>query len=188
MEKERAIIQVGKLLIAEPFMDDVHFKRALILICDHHSEGTLGFIINKSLNLKVSDLISDFPDFDAVAYYGGPVQNDTIHFVHTVGDLIQNGLEISKGVFWGGDFNQLKFLIQNELISPEQIRFYIGYTGWSVGQLRDEVEVKSWLLTEGDSRYVFSTESTEELWRTALRSKGSHYMAIADILDEPIWN
>ena len=81
------IIQTGKILLAEPFMMDANFRRAVILLCDHHEEGSLGFILNKPLKMSVDELIADFPEFDAEVYFGGPVATDTIHYIHDKGSL-----------------------------------------------------------------------------------------------------
>ncbi len=115
----------GILLLAEPFMEDFNFKRSAVLICDHHEEGDLGFIINKPLNMGINDLISGFPKFESNVFYGGPVQTDSIHYVHTVGEILDDSQPLGHGLYWGGDFKKLKFLIQSELILPKDIRFFI---------------------------------------------------------------
>lgn len=116
-------IDSGKILLADPFLLDPNFKRAVILLCEHQEEGSIGFIINKPINMNINDLVSDFPDFESEVYYGGPVATDTIHYIHNVGDLLDESVEISRGVYWGGEFDKLKFLISSELIKPQNIRF-----------------------------------------------------------------
>jgi putative transcriptional regulator len=69
-----SMIKSGQLLVAEPFMLDPYFRRAVILLCEHHDEGSVGFILNKKTDMKVNDLINTFPTFDAEVFYGGPVQ------------------------------------------------------------------------------------------------------------------
>ncbi len=97
---QETVIQKGKVLLAEPFMADPNFKRAVVLLCEHEQNGSLGFILNKSLDMPVCDLIADFPEFEGEAYYGGPVQTDTIHYIHNVGDLLEGSQMISQGVYW----------------------------------------------------------------------------------------
>lgn len=175
-------IQKGKVLIAEPFMLDPNFKRGVILLCEHEKEGSIGFILNKSLDMGVSDLIADFPDFEASVYYGGPVQKDTIHYIHNVGDLLENSNQICPGVYWGGDFEKLKFLIRSQLIEPKNIRFFIGYSGWSETQLEDEIEIGSWVLGDMDANYLFKNKPLS-LWKKALQNKGDTYSVIAQMPD-----
>ncbi len=108
-------INRGKVLIAEPFMLDPNFKRAVVLLCEHQQEGSLGFILNKSLDMKINDLIAEFPKFDATVFYGGPVQTDTVHYIHNVGDLLNNSNGIIDGVFWAGIMN-----VSNSSSTPER--------------------------------------------------------------------
>ena len=127
----------GQILLAEPFMIDPNFRRSVVLLCEHQSDGSIGFILNKPLKMNVSELIADFPDFESEVYFGGPVATDTIHYIHNVGGLLEESVEVNRGVFWGGDFSKLKFLISSQLVDPTNIRFFVGYSGWSGGQLHD---------------------------------------------------
>ena len=184
---KQEVLRKGKILLAEPFMLDPNFKQAVILLCEHENNGSLGFILNKSLNMPVSDLIADFPDFEAEAFYGGPVQTDTIHYIHNVGDLLEGSQMVSQGVYWGGDFEKLKFLIQTRLIDVTNIRFFVGYSGWSPGQLSEEMELHSWILADMDSNYAFK-KNERLLWQEILEGKGDSYSVIAQIPDYLNWN
>ncbi|MEL6864088.1 MAG: YqgE/AlgH family protein [Bacteroidota bacterium] len=187
MTMAKSSIRSGKLLLAEPFMLDPNFKRSVVLLCEHQEEGSLGFILNKSLDMKVNELIADFPEFDARIYYGGPVQTNTIHYMHNVGDLLEDSQEIVRGVYWGGDFEKLKFLISSKLIEPKNIRFFVGYSGWSPGQLRDELGYGSWVSAEMHANYLFKTKSTT-LWRDIMEDKGNTFSVIAQMPDAANWN
>ncbi|NJN77880.1 MAG: YqgE/AlgH family protein [Saprospiraceae bacterium] len=175
-------IVAGKLLVSEPFMLDPNFKRSVILICDHHEEdGTIGFVLNKTINMKINDLLATFPTFDANVYYGGPVQTDTIHYIHTLGDLLPNSVEIMEGVWFGGDFDELKNLANLELLEAKDIRFFVGYTGWSAGQLHNEIITKSWFLAEGDFNYVFNHKYLKTMWTDVLQHEGGTKSVIGQI-------
>lgn len=181
-------LQRGKILLAEPFMLDPNFKRAAVLLCEHsQEEGSVGFILNKPLQTKIDDLIDEFPEFDAEIFFGGPVQMDTVHYLHKVGDLLEDSVEVFSGVYWGGDFEKLKFLISSKLITPSQIRFFVGYTGWSEGQLADEMKYGSWLLANMDANYVFQLEP-EILWQSIMANKGDTFSVIAQVPDDFTWN
>ncbi|MBU6343168.1 MAG: YqgE/AlgH family protein, partial [Bacteroidetes bacterium] len=153
----KSIIKTGQALLAEPFMLDPYFKRAVVLLCEHHDQGSVGFVLNKSIDMKVNDLMQDFPAFEAGVFYGGPVQTDTLHYVHNVGDLLEDSVKVTNGVWWGGNFDKLKFLINMSMITPENIRFFVGYAGWSGGQLEDEMESGSWVTANMDSNYLFKS-------------------------------
>ena len=177
----------GKVLLAEPFMLDTNFKRAVVLMCEHEDEGSLGFILNKSLNMKINELISGFPEIDSSVFYGGPVQTDTIHYIHNAGHLLEDSQEIMPGVFWGGDFNKLKALITNELITKENIRFFVGYSGWSECQLKEELKLGSWVVADMNLNYLFK-EGAPDLWSKIMKHKGDVYSVIANVPEAITWN
>jgi len=180
-------VKSGKVLLAEPFMQDPNFKRSVVLLCEHNAEGSLGFIMNKPLSMRVDELIEDFPEFESEVLFGGPVQTDTIHYVHNVGDLLEESIQIADGVFWGGNFEKLKFLISSQLIRPQNIRFFVGYSGWSEGQLVDEMEFGSWVLAEMDANYLFKSRP-KNLWKQVMYNKGNAYTVIAQMPDSQTWN
>ncbi len=180
-------VSSGKVLLAEPFMLDPNFKRTAVLLCEHNQDGSIGFIMNRPLNMRIDELIDGFPEFDSEVFFGGPVQTDTIHYVHNVGDLLEESLKIADGVYWGGNFEKLKFLISSHLILPRNIRFFVGYSGWSEGQLRDEMVYGSWVLAEMDANYLFKLEP-KKLWNEAMYNKGDAYTVIAQMPEGNNWN
>jgi putative transcriptional regulator len=180
-------VESGQLLLAEPFMVDPNFRRTAVLLCEHDNEGSLGLIINRPVGLKIADVVAEFPDFDAEVYYGGPVHGDSLHFIHNLGDLLEESLKVTDGVWWGGDFDSLKFLVSNELITPDRIRFFIGCAGWSGGQLDEEMEGGSWISVPMHPNYAFRSDPAE-VWSLAMYNKGSQYEIIAEIPEYSAWN
>ena len=173
---------VGKVLLAEPYMYDPVFKRAVVTVCDYkEDDGAIGFILNKPIKMQVAELVQDFPDFEAHVSYGGPVATDTIHFVHNVGDLIEESVKVMPGLYWGGDFSKLKFLIQAEMISPANVRFFVGYSGWQPNQLNSELDAESWIIADMDPNYAFKNKKNKNLWREVLTHKGDAYSVIAQM-------
>lgn len=181
MSKKREI-KVGSSLIAEPFMMDTNFKRAVVGICEHSEDkGTVGFILNKPINMSISELIGDIDsDEKFEVYYGGPVATDTLHYIHNVGDLLEESIKVTNGIYWGGNFKKLKFLIESGIINRGNIRFYIGYSGWESGQLEKELQIGSWVVSDLYPNYVFKSKSSV-LWQQALKNKGNTFSIIAQI-------
>lgn len=175
-------IHKGMLLVSEPFMLDPNFKRSVVLICEHTNVGTTGFVINKVLDVSIHDIIKDFPDCQAKVIYGGPVAMDTIHYLHTMGDLVEGSQRVVDGVYWGGDFTKLKFLIENEIIRDDQICFFVGYSGWTEGQLEDELKDGSWIASEMDPNYLFKLPPNA-IWQKVLDNMGNAYSVIARTAD-----
>jgi len=183
----RQKVHSGQILLAEPFMTDPNFRRSAILLCEHGEDGSVGFIMNKPLDMKVDELIASFPEFDSTVLLGGPVQTDTIHYLHTKGDLLEGSREVAEGVYWGGDFEKLKFLITSNLIKPRDIRFFVGYSGWSERQLDDEMGLGSWVIAEMHPNYLFKTRP-KKVWRKAMYNKGDTYTVIAQMPELTIMN
>ena len=174
----------GKILISEPFLLDYYFKRSVVILCDHSDEGSFGVIMNKPLSVKLNEVVKDFPDFAAPIYLGGPVQNDSLFFLHTIGDKIEGSVEVINGLFWGGDLEQIKELISLNMISPEQIRFYIGYSGWTSNQLDEELERNSWVVSIESSDYLLNTDSNL-MWAKSLQKLGGSYAFWPNFPNDP---
>ena len=156
-------------------------------MCEHEDDGSLGFILNKSLNMKINELIADFPEINSTVFYGGPVQTDTIHYIHNLGHLLEDSQEIMPGIFWGGNFEKLKSLIATGLVTPDDIRFFVGYSGWSKFQLKEELNMGSWVLADMDLNYLFK-KNRKDLWSKVMEHKGDVYSVIAQLPDQMTWN
>lgn len=175
-------LQAGTILVAEPFMLDPNFKRSVVLLCEHHDQGTTGFILNKPLEMQIQELVPDFPESKASVHIGGPVGMDSLHFLHNVGDLLDQSQEVCPGVYWGGDFDKLRFLMENGVIRDDNVKFFVGYSGWSEGQLEEELKEGSWLTEEMDANYLFKVKPFV-MWQTVLHNKGNIYTVIAQMPD-----
>lgn len=175
--------KTGSILIAEPFMMDPNFKRAVMLLCDYdREEGAVAFILNRPVEYDIAEIFPEMDSYGISIYLGGPVAQNTLHYIHSAGDVLDDSVQVLPGVYWGGDFDKLKFLVENGVIRPDQIRFYIGYAGWTGGQLEEELKEGSWVLSEGDPNYVFHKEANE-LWQLSLMHLGGNHELIAQIPD-----
>lgn len=180
-------LKAGTLLLAEPFLYDDNFRRSAILLCEHNSQGSVGLIINRPLDVLIHEAVPDFPPFDARIFWGGPVGTDSLQFLHSVPDLIDGGTEICEGVFWGGNFERVAYLADTLQISSKDIHFYIGYSGWGDKQLEDEIKDNSWIITQGVKSTIFSN-SSDTLWRNTLTTMGGIYAKMALYPENPILN
>lgn len=181
-------IEKGQLLLSEPFMPDENFRRTVVLVCDHNDEnGTVGLIVNRPVNLSLQDVVQDFPDFKAPLFLGGPVGTDTLQFIHTLGHLIDDSVHIKDNIYWGGNFEQLKKLILLEKVSARDIRFYIGYSGWGIGQLEEEMKENSWIITPATHHHLFNTDYGV-LWKNIMQHMGGVYETMAGYPEDPLLN
>ena len=177
----------GKLLIATPsILDDPSFNRSIILLTEHSEDSSLGFILNRKSQFQIKDLLPDI-DCDFPVYNGGPVENDNIYFIHNVPHLIPNSIEVTDGIFWGGSFSQLKELLNRKALDQGQIRFFLGYAGWSPDQLENELEENAWLVRQNTYSNILDIK-TEELWKNNLLSFGRKYTIWANAPSDPKLN
>jgi putative transcriptional regulator len=180
--------QKGDLLISEPFLNDPNFSRTVILLCEHNEEGSFGFVINKQANVKLNELISEAGDREDDIYIGGPVQQNTLQFIHRSDGLIEGSVEVQEGIYWGGDFQQMLAMIDGNLIKKEDIKFFVGYSGWGAGQLKGELELNSWIISRNvQIEQIFNTD-VESLWKEVLNTMGGKFKIVANFPVDPRLN
>jgi putative transcriptional regulator len=179
---------IGKLLISEPFLIDPNFRRSVILITDYQPEGTLGFVINHASSLLLKDLVPEMPDADFPVYIGGPVATDTIHFLHRCYDKLLDGIEVAKGIYWGGNFEALKILITNGSIKPHEVKFFIGYSGWAPDQLKEEIDINTWIVSNQYHQDIIFSNNEEEVWREVIVNLGPKYAHVSNFPIDPRLN
>jgi putative transcriptional regulator len=184
---EDKIPEKGKILISEPFLPDTFFNRSIVYLTDHTPEGSVGFILNKKLDLKLSSAIEGFNSWDEDLNMGGPVAPDTLHYLHNQGDLIPKSVHIDGNIFWGGDIDSVRLLIKNGKIRESQIRFFLGYSGWSAGQLEKELNENSWVIAKVKVDIIMNNRG-DDTWKKVLRSFKNKYRMWADFPDSPEMN
>ena len=164
----------GKLLIAEPsILTDDSFNRSIILLTEHNENSSVGFILNKPLKYSIKDLIPEI-DCSFTIYQGGPVEQDNLYFIHKIPELIPDSIQVSKDIYWGGNFESLKTLLQENQIKNTEIRFFLGYSGWEKIQLEEEVFNNSWFVSENDFENILTADN-KTLWKNKLMQKGGEY-------------
>ncbi|MCL4142338.1 UNVERIFIED_CONTAM: hypothetical protein GTU68_019341 [Idotea baltica] len=171
-------------------MKDPNFVRTVVMLCEHHDEGSFGLILNKPIEARLAQVLPDDIDkeaFDIPLYYGGPCEANTLHFLHTIPDLPE-ALEISKGLFWGGNFEDLKDRIILNEVEEDMIRFFIGYSGWGADQLKDELKRSDWIVDGVQKIHTLFEDDPDVLWRETLRNKGGNYKMMANFPIDPRLN
>lgn len=178
----------GHLLISEPFLSDPYFKRTVILLCEHSNEdGTFGFVLNKYLDVKLSELVPDFPEITTRIATGGPVEQNSLYFIHTRPDLMLDSKVISENLCVGGDFESLKNYFLNGLIDESEVRFFVGYSGWSAGQLDQEMKEKAWIVAQATVERVMNCHE-DHLWESTLKTLGKDFAILANFPEDPNLN
>lgn len=186
IEHENLAPKQGRILISEPLLSDTYFKRSVVLITEYSNQGAVGFVLNKPVDLPINEILADFPRFKAKVYIGGPVAKDTIHFLHTLGELVPESVHIIDNIYWGGSFDSLKELIQEGIVKPSQVRFFLGYSGWSPNQLDNEIKENAWLVTKVDSSKIMAAD--KDIWKKTLNDLGKKYKIWANFPENPAMN
>jgi len=184
---EDKIPEKGKILISEPFLPDTFFNRTIVYLADHNAEGSVGFILNKKLEIKVCDAISGFDGWKEYLSMGGPVAPDTLHYLHNLGDRIPKSVWVDENIYWGGDIDIIRGLISKGSLDTTQIRFFLGYSGWSAGQLERELKENSWVIAKVKTDIVLSNQ-VDNTWKKVLRGLKNKYRMWAEFPESPDMN
>lgn len=138
-------IKRGDILLAHPLISDDDFKKSVILIADNQNHSVTGFMLNKISSFTLKDALGeDWPEFPILI--GGPVEQDSLFFIHTCSHLIPDSEHIINNIYWCGDFEIMKDLLLKKQIKSKEITFFIGYSGWSLDQIKEEIHEESWAL------------------------------------------
>ncbi|MDO7847502.1 YqgE/AlgH family protein [Hymenobacter sp. M29] len=182
----------GTLLISQPFLGDPNFERSVVLLCrDEPEDGTFGLVLNRATNLTLGDVLDLPPELTAAAgelpiYVGGPVEPNTLHYLHRRPDL-PGAQDLGQDVYWGGDFDVLLGLLSTGAVSGDDVRLFAGYSGWSAGQLAGEMQGQSWIRHSASAGKVF-TLASDAFWRDILREKGGRFKVLANYPVDPRLN
>lgn len=187
----------GKLLLSEPFSQDPNFKRTVVLLASHNEEGSVGFVLNRPMELRLEQIIDEFAEaenstgsIDLSIWDGGPVQRDSLFYIHTLGDAIPDSIPIANDLYWSGNFETVKALIKGHKVTENEIRLFIGYSGWSAQQLENEIHNNSWLVAPATLEVVMNAgkDTDDKLWQQVVKSMGKDYSILANFPENPMWN
>jgi putative transcriptional regulator len=178
----------GRILLSDPFLGDEYFERSVVYICEHSKDGSFGFVLNNYLELPLQQLNEKFPSIMVKVSIGGPVEKETLYFMHTLGKSIDDSLLIDNELYMGGDFTQLYDLIDEKLLNDCKIRFFIGYSGWGKNQLQDEINNNAWIVVNVESIDEVMNIQTNDLWKYFMEKQGEKYKIISQFPKDPSEN
>jgi putative transcriptional regulator len=174
-------IKNGDFLVAEPYMEDSFFKDSVVFVAESTKVGVLGFMVNKPLDIVVSDLHDELEDVNLPVHFGGPIAKESsMYILHKLGEDLEGSVHLIDDIWWGGDLKGIKNLYNLGLLNPNHIRFFLGYTSWETLQLRDEINEKSWYICKNNSSFVFNN-NPKQLWSQLLSETDNHLKLIASI-------
>ncbi|MDB5293741.1 MAG: hypothetical protein JWL69_4982 [Phycisphaerales bacterium] len=156
----------GQLLIASPQLTDPNFARSVVLIVQHNEEGALGLILNRPLEATMQDVweqVSEEPcQTEASLHQGGPCEGPlmAVHAQESLGQM-----EVVPGIYFSTDREAFEELVSRD---RDDVKFFVGHSGWSPGQLEEELESGAWLIAPAKAQHVFSEGET--LWAKLRRA------------------
>ena len=178
----------GFVLFAEPTVQhDLTFSRSVILIVEQNENGIVGFIINKKTYYSTIYLIPEL-NINFPIYNGGPVEKENLYFIHKIPSLIKNSIKIKDNLYWGGNFDLVVELINENKIKNNEIKFFLGYSGWEKEQLNNEIQDKSWILAKKENLEKLAFQETISIWKDKLKKIGGKYLLWINSPENPQHN
>lgn len=179
----------GDVLISEPStIGDLTFNRSVILLAHIDNEGAVGFIINKPLDFSLEELIPEIDESFKV-FNGGPVEQENLYFIHDVPHLITDSVEIKDGIFWGGSFETIVNLINTKQLTPKNIKFFLGYSGWDPSQLETEIDLNTWIIdSTTKANDILNSLKDGQYWQEKMKKLGGDYLLWSNAPDNPNYN
>ena len=189
----KAAPQAGQFLLSEPFLTDPWFGRKAVFLCDHDADGTIGLVLDNGTGRRLKDVLPEAEEWgiDHEVYLGGPVHDDSLFFLHTLGDRIPDAMPVLPGLWLGGDFDGIRAVFRQGGVPSGSIRFFVGYSGWSAGQLESEVERSSWYVYDAglqDKLGIVLNPEPGDLWRRLLGQKGPGFARVTELPVDPNLN
>lgn len=180
-------IEKGSLLISDPEMEGSFFDRTVILMVEHNEEGSVGFALNKDTEHFLHEVLEEIMVEDVPIYFGGPVEQNTLHFLHRRNDRIPHGIHLMENLYWGGDIEEAISSLNIGTLDKSDVLFFAGYSGWGPSQLMGELERDSWITSFASTEFVFQT-TRRKMWSQSLRKKGGKFKLIANYPQDPRMN
>lgn len=185
------IVPVGSLLAASPDLRDRNFMHSVVLVVAHGEGGAHGLVINRPANLSIDALLPQHPLLGRAKFpvhAGGPVGLDTLQILHRVPEHVPEGIELGDGVAIGGELDAVaRYVAEHPRQAQHDVRFVLGYAGWSAGQLERELADSSWLPAQLRADWIFGNDAGS-LWRRVVRSLGDDAAGLDVLPPDPTWN
>lgn len=167
-------LESGNLLVSTPLLHDFFFGHSVIILVEHDQTSSMGFILNNMSEGLVCEIVPELDEIYFPIYIGGPVNHDRIFFIHKNPE-IHDSIPLNNGLYWGGDIEQVKEFIKDGIISEDDIRFFLGYSGWTEQQLENEIKTNSWIITKPYSIDELLRNNGSFLWKTIVSKLGKEY-------------
>lgn len=188
IESNKITPKKGSLLISAPFLRDYFFARSVVLTLHHNDEGSMGIALNKKFNnlRTLNGLMPELGNLPPIPLYkGGPIDTDTLFYLHNL-DFLKDSLPMGNGLYLNGNFEDMKRYLLNGGPVSGHIKFFMGYAGWQKGQLMQEIENNTWIVSEKYETDIL--HSSNGLWQKALYDMGGKFAVWSRYPQYPFMN
>lgn len=178
IDQPRGVPEPGALLVAEPFLRESFFHHSIIYLIDYGpGASSMGIVMNKPTNYHLANLLKvNIKRNEAVPVYcGGPMSSDRLYFIHRLGDIIPDSRPISADLYIGGDFGSMVDYVNAGYPLDGLVRFCLGYSGWDVGQLDQELRNNVWAVGSMADGEALLKGVGDSYWHRYVRSLGDSY-------------
>lgn len=175
---EQPAVSRGNVIVAKPTVEDACFKRSAIVLVDHDSaKGTMGLMVNRFTDYTLHDVLPELDNSDDIPLYmGGPVNPEMMFFLHTLGpEIVPGCIRLARGLYFGGDYEAVKAHVAGGDPVAGHLKFILGYSGWTQGQLAGEIARHDWAVLKQAEPAMLMAEAEESLWRNAVEAFGEKY-------------
>ena len=185
-------LEKGRILISDPFLNDNYFSNSVILLCELNEKGAFGLVLNHYIDESLSDFMNDFQGKKTDRFkisLGGPVDTDSIYYIHNRPDIIEGSIQIIDDVYLGNgiNFTDLSVLIEEDKIKKNELKFFLGYSGWTAGQLQEELLKNSWFVGNLSTRTLMNYDQ-EDIWKKTLEQMSEKHRVISNFPQNPLLN
>ena len=178
----------GMILISEPFLRDLSFQRSVVLLIEHNTNGSMGFVLNRNVDLFLNDYIKGLDKIPRIpVFLGGPVSFDHLFFIHSLGDIIPGSIQIGDNLYYDGDFESLNYYLLSGKPVEGKIKFFLGYSGWTKNQLMEEIKMDSWLVSRSSAAELLLANG-ETFWEKSVKAIGGPYLSWLNYPKDPLLN
>lgn len=179
----------GIILISDPFIKDAFFERTVVLLTGHSEEdGSVGFVMNRFPDVYTNEVVSEYIQVKLPVFHGGPVEEDTFHFIYKGKFALTDSVPVTNEMYWGGDLHELNNCLLDGTIKPSDVRCFLGYTGWAEGQLQEEINQSAWITKMCLHASPLFQTKPQDMWGAQIKSMGRDFEHLANAPENPEWN
>lgn len=180
----------GDLLIADPLLQEKYFMRSVIMLLDvDFSDGYLGLILNLESSLTMRDLMPDWEGGKQIPLFvGGPVDKSRLFILHRLPEVFPLSMQIAPGIYLGANLEEIVDYINDGGETEGFIRFFLGYSGWSVNQLESELLNNVWALKRNANSVDLLRSEGVAYWSDKVRQLGKEYANWLNVPLNPLLN